>query len=94
MRYPYWLLFAAAAVFALLVGIFIVVWHEPIPEQQGTAPSVVTGTAGSEAQPLSGSTAQQEPRQVPSGTSAARAERGSGVEGVTSGGTTLDPPSK
>lgn len=94
MRYPYWLLFAAAAAITVLVAIFVVVWREPIPAQQGTAPSVITGTAGSEAQPLSGSTAQQDPRQVPSGTSAARAERGSGVEGVTSGGTTLDPPSK
>ena len=94
MRYPYWLLFAAAAVFALLVGIFVVVWHEPIPAHQGTAPSVVTGTAGGEAQPLSGSTAQRDLRQVPSGGYGARAPRGSGVEGVTSGGATLDPPSK
>ena len=94
MRDPYWLLFAAAAVLTLLVGIFVVVWHEPVPEQRGTAPSVVTGSTGSEAQPPSGSTAQQDPRQVPSGGYGARAARGSGVEGVTSGGATLDPPSK
>lgn len=94
MRYPYWLLFAASAVLALLVGIFVVVWREPVPERQGTAPSVVTGDTRSEAQPLPDSTAQQDPRQVPSGGYGARAARGSGVEGVTSGGAVLDPPSK
>ena len=92
MRKPVWLISLAIAVIVGLIVTLIVVSRAPVPVKEGTAPSVVTRSTGEEAQPLS-SAPPQEPREaIPSGSSG-RAARGSGVEGVTSGGVTVDPPS-
>jgi hypothetical protein len=94
MRKPAWLAFGAAAIIAILAAALLVISRAPVPEVQGTAPSVITDTTGAEAEPLTGPGAQQEPREAPGSSTAARAARGSGVEGVTSGGVTVDPPGR
>ena len=79
----------AAALLGVLIALFVVFPRAPVPEQQGTAPSVVTNSTGAEAQSL-GTGADPREREASGNTS--RAARGSGIEGVTSGGTTHDSP--
>lgn len=92
MRRSGWLIFAAAAAIVAVIAIFAVVSRAPVPETAGTAPSVVTDSAGSEARPVTTPPPGAEPREVESSAGAARGARGSGIEGVTSGGTTTAPP--
>ena len=88
-----WLVFAAVAVIVVVIAIFAVVARAPVPETAGTAPSVVTDSAGKEARPVTTPPPGAEPREVEASSGAARGARGSGIEGVTSGGTTTAPPS-
>jgi hypothetical protein len=87
-----WLVFAAVAVVVGLIAMFAVISRAPVPENAGTAPSVITGNTGSEAEPVTAPPPGTEPREVDSSANAARAARGSGIEGMTSGGTTSAPP--
>jgi hypothetical protein len=90
---PRWWLFwfIAAAGVAIAVAALIVITRAPLPLHEGTAPSVVTGTVGEEAEPLR-KPGTADPRDAIESSTAARAARGSGIEGVTSGGTTHVPP--
>lgn len=93
MRRSGWLVFAAVAAIVAIIAIFAVVSRAPVPETAGTAPSVVTDSTGNEARPVTTPPPGAEPREVESSAGAARGARGSGIEGVTSGGTTTAPPS-
>lgn len=88
-----WLVFAAVAAIVAVIAIFAVASRAPVPETAGTAPSVVTDSTGDEARAVTTPPPNAEPREVGSSANAARSARGSGIEGVTSGGTTSDPPS-
>ena len=90
MRTPAWLVFLAVAALGVLIAIVAVAWREPVPNR-GTAPSVITGSTTDPAQ--APSTSAVPPREVDSSASAARAARGSGIEGVPSSGITTEPPS-
>jgi heme A synthase len=91
-RSRWWLLwFVVAAAVAIAVAALITITRAPLPVHEGTAPSVITGTVGAEAEPLR-QPGTAEPRDATESSTAARAARGSGVEGVTSGGTTHAPP--
>ena len=79
----------AAGVIGVLVTIVLVIASAPVPERQGTAPSVVTQSTGAEAQPVGTTT---DAREVEASSNTSRGVRGSGVEGVTSAGTTHDSP--
>ena len=87
-----WLVFAAVAAIVVVIAIFAVASRAPVPETAGTAPSVITGSTGEEAKPVTAPPPGAEPREVDASAGAARAARGSGIEGVTSGGTTTAPP--
>jgi hypothetical protein len=91
-RSRWWLLwlFVAAAV-AVAVATLITITRAPLPVHQGTAPSVITGTVGDETEPLR-KPGTVDPREATQSSTAARAARGSGIEGVTSGGTTYAAP--
>ena len=65
MRKPAWLVFAAVATIAIVAAALLVIVRAPIPEREGTAPSVITNEAGAEAQPLRSPGASPE-RQAPS----------------------------
>lgn len=91
MTRPSWLIFAAVAIAVIAVVSIVVISRAPVPERQGTAPSVITNTTGAEAQPV-GTPGAQPPREVDSNVGSGRAARGSGVEGVPSGGVTIDAP--
>lgn len=90
---PRWWLFwfFIAAAVAIAIAALIVITRAPLPLHEGTAPSVITGTVGAEAEPLREPGTADPRNTIESGT-AARAARGSGIEGVTSGGTTHAPP--
>jgi hypothetical protein len=91
-RPRWWLLwFFATAVVAIAVAALIVITRAPLPVHEGTAPSVITGTAGAETELLR-EPGTADPRDAIESSTAARAARGSGIEGVTSGGTTQAPP--
>ena len=83
------ILLITAAVIGVVFAVLLVLPGAPVPEREGTAPSVVTNSTGAEAQPV-GSTGAT--REVEASGNTSRAARGSGVEGVTSGGTTHDSP--
>lgn len=85
-------MFAGAMAATLLVAAVVIISRAPVAERQGTAPSVVTNSAGAEAQSLRGVGPAPDPRQVDAGSNSGRAARGSGVEGVNSGGVTTEPP--
>ena len=87
------LLFIVIAAIAALIVTVAVIARAPVPVNAGTAPSVVNDTTGAEARPVTSPPPGAEPREGP-GPSAtgARVERGSGVEGVTSAGSTEAPP--
>lgn len=91
MRKNAWLLFIAVTGIVVGLVIFVVAMREPLPETAGTAPSVVTDTVQGE--PITAPPPGMEPREVEASGSAARAARGSGIEGVPSSGITTDPPS-
>lgn len=93
MRRPAWLTFIVAAAVGIVVALVAVISRAPMPERQGTAPSVITDRTGAEAQPLGPPGTNREPREVDTSSNSGRAARGSGVEGVTSGNTTIDAPS-
>lgn len=91
-RSRWWLLwFMVAAAVSVAVAALIVITRAPLPVHEGTAPSVITGNVGAEAEPLR-QPGTADPRKVTGSSTAARAARGSGVEGVTSGGTTQAAP--
>lgn len=91
-RPRWWLLwFFAAAAVAIAVAALITITRAPLPVHEGTAPSVVTGSVGAEAEPLR-QPGTIDPRDATESGTGARAARGSGVEGVTSGGTTQAAP--
>jgi hypothetical protein len=92
-RARWWLLwFVVAAAIAIAVAALIVITRAPLPVHEGTAPSVVTDTVGGEAERLR-EPGTADPRDATESSTAARAARGSGIEGVTSGGTTHPAPS-
>lgn len=84
-----WLVFAAVAVIVAVIAIFSVVSRAPVPEHAGTAPSIVTNSTGDEARQVTAPPPGAEPREVDASAGAAR---GSGIEGMSSGGTTTAPP--
>ena len=87
------LLFIVIAAITAVIVTVAVVSRAPVPENAGTAPSVVNNTTGAEAQPVTAPPPGAEPRDGPEASAtAARVERGSGVEGVTSAGSTEAPP--
>jgi hypothetical protein len=88
MQNSFLLAVLAAIAVALVVAIALVVPRAPVPVAQGTAPSVVTRSAGAEAEPLG---AASDARERAASGNSARAPRGSGIEGVTSAGTTHGP---
>lgn len=93
MKMPRWMLFAATFAIAGLIVFFAVVSRAPVPQTQGTAPSVITNSTGAEAQPIAAPPANQDAREVEASGAAARSARGSGIEGVTSAGSTTAPAS-
>jgi hypothetical protein len=84
-----WLLVAAAI--SMAAAALIVITRAPLPVHEGTAPSVVTGSVGAEAERLR-EPGTADPRNATASGTAGRGARGSGIEGVTSGGTTTAPP--
>jgi heme A synthase len=91
-RPRWWLLwFFVAAAVAIAVAALITITRAPLPVHEGTAPSVVTDTVGAEAEPLR-QPGTVDPRETTQSSTGGRAARGSGIEGVTSGGTTHAPP--
>jgi hypothetical protein len=59
-RRPAWLVFGLVAIIAVAAAALLVITRAPLPEVQGTAPSVITDTVGGEAQPLSSDGAKKE----------------------------------
>ena len=91
MRRNNWLLFVAVAGIVVAIVVFVVAMREPMPQTAGTAPSVITGTTQGE--PITAPAPGADPREVEASAAAGRGARGSGIEGLSSGGVTTDPPS-
>jgi hypothetical protein len=103
-----WLLIGAA-VAGVIIALVLVIPQAPVSERQGTAPSALdtqlqpSPCAGlpepqkkrcfAEAHARSAATGP-EPRDAISSTNTGRGARGSGVEGVTSDGTSHAPPTR
>ena len=83
-KYPMWLLIGAVVV-GLIAAVFVVVPFAPVSEGQGTAPSALVAPSESKDTDVA-------PRDAAASSNPGRAARGSGVEGVTSGGTTQASP--
>lgn len=80
---------AVAVAIGVVIAVLVVVPRATVPFDKGTAPSVVTGS-GSEAKPAP--SGGPPPREVEASGTGGRGARGSGIEGVASGGTTHSPP--